>query len=137
MELEIITLNEVRLRKANIIWYHLYVESKKWYKLTYLWNRKRCTDFQTNLWFLREICQRGGMGWMFRIGICTLLHMEWIFRWDLQYNIGNSTQNSVITHMGKESEKEWVWVYVQLNYFVVQQKVSQHCRLTIIKLKIS
>ena len=29
MDLEIIILSEVRQRKTNIIWYHLYVESKK------------------------------------------------------------------------------------------------------------
>ena len=33
MDLVIIILSEVRQRKTNIIWYHLYVESKKkWYK---------------------------------------------------------------------------------------------------------
>ena len=29
MDLEIIILSEANLRKTNIIWYHLYVESKK------------------------------------------------------------------------------------------------------------
>ena len=29
MDLEIIILSEVNQRKVNIIWYHLYVESKK------------------------------------------------------------------------------------------------------------
>ena len=29
MDLEIITLSKVSQRKTNIIWYHLYVESKK------------------------------------------------------------------------------------------------------------
>ena len=29
MDLEIIILSEVRQRKTNIIWYHLYVDSKK------------------------------------------------------------------------------------------------------------
>ena len=29
MDLEIIVLSEVRQRKTNIIWYHLYVESKE------------------------------------------------------------------------------------------------------------
>ena len=28
MDLEVIILSEVRKRKTNIIWYHLYVESK-------------------------------------------------------------------------------------------------------------
>ena len=32
---------------------------------------------------------------------------------DLLYSIGrNSTQYSVITYMGKESEKGWIYVYV-------------------------
>ena len=34
MELEMITLNEIRKKKANTIWYHLHVEYKishKWY----------------------------------------------------------------------------------------------------------
>ena len=31
---------------------------------------------------------------------------------DLLYSTGNSTQYSVITYMGKESEKEWIHVHV-------------------------
>ena len=38
---------------------------------------------------------------------------------DLLYSTGNSTQYSVITYIGKESEKEWIYVYVQLNHFAV------------------
>ena len=33
MDPEIITLSEINQRKINIIWYYLYVESKKLYKL--------------------------------------------------------------------------------------------------------
>ena len=36
VDLENIILSEVSQIKTNIIWYHLYVESKKWYKWTYL-----------------------------------------------------------------------------------------------------
>ena len=36
MYIEIIILNEVRNRKTNTTWYHLYVESKIRYKRTYL-----------------------------------------------------------------------------------------------------
>ena len=35
--------------KANI-WYHEYVESKKWYKWTCLQNRSRLTDIENKLW---------------------------------------------------------------------------------------
>ena len=44
MDLEIIILSEVSQRKTNIIWYHLYVISKKWYKWTIY---KTETDSQT------------------------------------------------------------------------------------------
>ena len=44
MDLEITILSEVSQRKTNIIWYHLYVESKIWYnELIY----KTETDSQT------------------------------------------------------------------------------------------
>ena len=29
--------------------------------------------------------------------------------------------------MGKESEREWMYVYVQLNHFAVNLKLTQHC----------
>ena len=50
------------------------------------------------------------MDWGFRTGTCTLLHMEWMVNQDLLYCTGNSTQYSVITYVGKESDKEWIYV---------------------------
>ena len=44
MDLEIIILSEVNQTKASIIWHHLYVETKKWYKLIYLQIKNRLTD---------------------------------------------------------------------------------------------
>ena len=35
---------EFSQRKTNIVWYHLYVESKIWYTWTYLQNINRFTD---------------------------------------------------------------------------------------------
>ena len=49
MDLEIIILSEVSQRKTNIIWYHLYVGSKKWYKWTDLQNRNRLIDIENKL----------------------------------------------------------------------------------------
>ena len=46
MDLEIIILREVRQRKINNAYDHLFVESKIWYKLTYLQNRNRITDIE-------------------------------------------------------------------------------------------
>ena len=45
--------------------------------------------------------------------IYILLYVKYITNKDLLYSTGNSTQYSVITHMGKESKKkEWIYVYV-------------------------
>ena len=48
MDLEIIILSEENQTKTNII-YHLFVESKKWYKWTYLQTRNRLKDVDDNL----------------------------------------------------------------------------------------
>ena len=39
------------------------------------------------------------------IGMCTLLHMEWMVSGDLLSSTGNSTQYSVIVYVRKESER--------------------------------
>ena len=44
------------------------------------------------------------------MNIYILLHIKQITNKDLLYNIGNYTQYSVITYMGKESEKEWIYM---------------------------
>ena len=35
--------------------------------------------------------------------------------------------------MRKESEKEWMYVYVQLNHFAVHLKLTQHGKSTILQ----
>ena len=50
---------------------------------------------------------------------------------DLLYSTGNSTQYSVITYMEKESEKEYMCVYVSRHHLVLQQKWAQHCKSTL------
>ena len=46
------------------------------------------------------------------INIYTLLYIKQITNKDLLYSTGNSTQLSVMTYMGIESKKEWIYVYV-------------------------
>ena len=47
MDLEMIILSEIsQTEKDNIIWHHLHVESKKWYKWAYVQNRNRLTDIE-------------------------------------------------------------------------------------------
>ena len=55
---------------------------------------------------------KGGIDWEFGIGRCKLLYIGWINNKVLLYSTGNYIQFFVITYMGKESEKEWIYVYV-------------------------
>ena len=54
LDLEIIILNEVGQTKTNTIWYHLYVESKIWYKWTYVQNINRPTDIENKFTITRR-----------------------------------------------------------------------------------
>ena len=55
---------------------------------------------------------------------------------DLLESTGNSTQHSVISFMGEECEKAWIYADVQLNHFGVHLKWTQHCKSTILQYKI-
>ena len=46
---------------------------------------------------------------------------------------GNSIRCSVMTYMGTESRREWIYIYVWLIHFAVQQKLTQHCKATILQ----
>ena len=54
----------------------------------------------------------GGVDWGFEMVICTLWCMENLANGDLLYSTGYSAQDSVIIYVGKESEREWMCVYV-------------------------
>ena len=53
-----------------------------------------------------------GINWEIGIDIYTLLYIKQITNKDLLYSTGNSTKYSVMTYMGKETKKEWIYVYV-------------------------
>ena len=53
-DLKIFILNEVGQTKTNTVWYHLYVESKIWYKWTYVQNRNRPTDIENKFMVTRR-----------------------------------------------------------------------------------
>ena len=46
------------------------------------------------------------------IDISALLYVIEMTRKSLLYSTGNSTQYSIMTYMGKESKKEWIYVYM-------------------------
>ena len=75
-----------------------------------------------------------GEGWTEILGLVyKVWYIECLAKGDLLYSTRNSTQYSVIISMGKESEKEWMCVYLSLNHFVIQQTLSQHYKSTILQ----
>ena len=44
----------------------------------------------------------------------------------------SSTQYLAMTYMGKESKKQWIYVYVSLIHFAVHLKLTQDCNSTIL-----
>ena len=46
------------------------------------------------------------------IDVHALLYIKQMTNKDLPYSTGNSSQYSVMACMGKESKKEWIYVYV-------------------------
>ena len=55
--------------------------------------------------------ERGVMtNWEIRINRYTLLYVKQVTNKDLLYSTGNSTQYSVMTYVGKESKKEWIYI---------------------------
>ena len=65
---------------------------------------------KTNLWLPKG--KGGGINQEFGVKIYTVLYIKQITNKDLLYNTGNSAQYCVMSYMGKESKKEWVYVYV-------------------------
>ena len=77
-------------------------------------NRNRLTDIANRL-----VVAKGEGGWG-RDGLgvwvnrCKLLYIEWINNKVLLYSTGNYIQYTVITHNGKEYEKEYILIYVYI-----------------------
>ena len=65
--LDFIIISEVSQRKTNVIWYHLCVETKIWYKRTYLQNRDRLKNIENKLTVTKG--ERGGKGYIWSLGL--------------------------------------------------------------------
>ena len=111
MDLEIIILSEVSQTKTNIIWYHLYVESKKndTNELTYKQKQTHRHGKQT------YGHQRGKVGGRDKLGVWDWHVYTAIFKIDNQqgptYSTGNYIQYLIITYNGKESKTEYMHIY--------------------------
>ena len=65
------------------------------------------------------------MNWETGTDVYTLLYIKQTTNKDLLYSTGNSSQYSVMTYMGKELKKEWM--YVKLIRFTVHPKLTHYC----------
>ena len=66
--------------------------------------------------------------------LLTLLCKKWKMNKNLLYSTRNFFQYSLMTYMGVESKKEWIYIYVQLTRFAVQQKLAnEHCKSAIVQ----
>ena len=75
-------LSKVNQKEKDIIWYHLYVESKIWLKWIYLQNR--LTDIENRLTIAKEEWGGRGMDWKFGVSRCKLLHLQCVNKVRLQ-----------------------------------------------------
>ena len=79
------------------------------------------------------------MDWEFGISRCKVLYTGWIN--NKVYSTGNYIQCPVIYHDGKEYEKEYTYIHVyiyilyiyKLSHFAAQQKLTLHCKSTILQ----
>ena len=112
MDLEIIILSEVSQTETNITGYRLYVESKKMVQMNLFTKHKQSQMQKTNMVTWGK--ERGEINWETGTDICTLLYIKQITNKDLLYSTGNSTQYSVMTYMGKNLKKEWIYIYIHI-----------------------
>ena len=110
MDLEIVIQSEVSQRKTNIIYYHLYVESRKMVQMNLFAKQKQSHRCRKQTYGYQGGKGGGGMNWEIGIDIYTLVYMKQVTNENLLCNTGNSTQCSVVTQMGRESKKEWIYV---------------------------
>ena len=104
MDLEILILSEISQRKANIMWYHLHVESIKRIQMDLLTkeeytlrHRKHTSGYQ----------KKGGTDGFqgFCVNTHMLLYIKEITKNDLLSSMENYTRHLVITYHGREYKK--------------------------------
>ena len=85
--------------------------------------------------------REGGMNWEIRIDIYTLPCVKQVASGNLVYSTGSPARCSVMTQMGGmgdgggRSKREGIQVYIQLIHFIVQKKLTQHCKAIILPIK--
>ena len=60
----------------------------------------------------------------------TLLYLKWTANKDLLYSTENSAQYFVMTYIGKEYEKEWIYVYLYIHIRITEYMYIQNICIT-------
>ena len=68
--------------------------------------------FGNKLLITKRNSWQGGIDWEFGTGTCTLKYKKWLVNGDLLYSTKKSIQYSVIIYVGKESEREWMYIHI-------------------------
>ena len=120
-------------KRQNILWYHLYVESKKMRQneLTYKSEINSQTQ-KKNLW-LPKGKGVGGINWEFWINRYTLLYIKQVNNKDLLHSTGNYNQYLVITY----NVINYIYIYVYIYIYIYKQNHLavhlKHCKSTILQ----
>ena len=75
----------------------------------------------------------GGTNWEVGIGKYTPPHTKSICDRDLRYSPGKPTHYSALAYEGKDSERGWLCVNMQLIRFAVRGKLTQHCKSALLQ----
>ena len=75
-----------------------------------LYTKQKQTHRLQNQAYLKTLQE--GMDWEVGIGIYTLVYTKSVNTNDLPNSLGKPIQYSVIAYMGRESEKEWIYMHM-------------------------
>ena len=107
----------------------------KGHKWTYLQNKNWwLKDFENKLMVTKgDRCWQGGMDWRSVTSMCTLWYTEWLANRDLCIAKG-TVFNILWWSIWEKNLRKSICVYVcKWIHFVVQRKLSQHCKSTILE----
>ena len=148
MHLEIPIISEVRKRRTNTIWYHLYVESKTWHRWNYIHTKTKYIYV-----YIYRISMYDWVTLLYSINLHNIINQLCINKkktpeiwhiWTYLQNRNRLTdiENRLVVVKGKGVGEGWDWksgvdrcklymnIYIWLGHISVQQKLAQHCKST-------